>query len=287
MRVLLAFTCSLFVLSACNGQSESLIQQSVKEDGKQNLDGRPAVEEPKELSKPVESKSGDAFAILGAEQIHINALLGKTKPSTNLDFIEVPQNMANRPGMWLHRSAFAAFKKMRTKAKEEEVVLTIISATRTFNQQKSIWERKWTGAKKVGGMDLSVSISDPAKRAKKILEYSSMPGTSRHHWGTDIDINSLNNQYFTTGKGKKEYVWLRDNAYKFGFCQPYSPKGEERLDGYEMEKWHWSYMPVAKEYLMWYTKKVKAENLNGFKGADALPFDEVVKYVTGISSDCK
>ncbi|MBK8672515.1 MAG: D-alanyl-D-alanine carboxypeptidase family protein [Bacteroidetes bacterium] len=30
-----------------------------------------------------------------------------------------------------------------------------------------------------------------------------MPGSSRHHWGTEVDINALSNAYFSTGEGKK------------------------------------------------------------------------------------
>jgi D-alanyl-D-alanine carboxypeptidase len=285
MRIVFAIGCSLFFLSACNGQSESLPPQTIKEAGPEKNEGKSSIVGQAEPN--VENKIAHTPSTSGTEQVHTNTLLGKNNPSTNPDFIEIPQEMANRSGMRLHRSAFASFKRMRAQAKEDGVVLTIISATRTFEQQKRIWERKWTGAKKVDGMDLSVSISDPRERAKKILEYSSMPGTSRHHWGTDIDINSLNNDYFSSGKGKKEYEWLRDNGHEFGFCQPYSPKGEERTNGYEMEKWHWSYMPLAEDYLMWYVKKIKPENLNGFKGSDALPFDEVLNYVTGISQDCK
>lgn len=83
MRVLLALTCSLFLLSACNGQSESLNPKSVKEDGIQNLTDRSLDKERKELSDPVESETADALAIPDTEQIHINALLGKIKPSTD------------------------------------------------------------------------------------------------------------------------------------------------------------------------------------------------------------
>ena len=60
---------------------------------------------------------------------------------------------------------------------------------------------------------------DSLKAAKTILLYSSMPTTSRHHWGTDMDINSLENSYFASGQGLKEYTWLKKNAAKFGFCQ--------------------------------------------------------------------
>jgi len=72
-------------------------------------------------------------------------------------------------------------------------------------------------------------------------------GTSRHHWGTDIDLNSFNNKYFESGKGKKIYDWLTSNASSFGFCQPYTPKGDHRPHGYNEEKWHWSYQPVSQD----------------------------------------
>ena len=51
-----------------------------------------------------------------------------------------------------------------------------------------------------------------------------MPATSRHHWGTDMDINSVEDDYFKDGKGKKVYRWLVENASKYGFCQVYSDK---------------------------------------------------------------
>lgn len=66
--------------------------------------------------------------------------------------------------------------------------------------------------------------------------YSSMPTTSRHHWGTDMDINSVEPEYFESGQGLLEYNWLKANAHKFGFCQPYSPKDDgSRTQGYNLE----------------------------------------------------
>jgi D-alanyl-D-alanine carboxypeptidase len=56
-----------------------------------------------------------------------------------------------------------------------------------------------------------------------IMNYSAMPQASRHHWGTDVDINSVEPEYFESGQGLKEYTWLQENAWKFGFCQPYTP----------------------------------------------------------------
>lgn len=214
-------------------------------------------------------------------------VLGKIEYSQHTEFVKIPEAYANRTGMYLRKEVLDAFILMRLKAKADGVNLTIISACRNFNHQKRIWEAKWNGSRKVEGEDLSQAIPNGAERAKEILKYSSMPGTSRHHWGTDIDINSLSPSYFESGKGKKEYEWLRDNAFEFGFCQVYSEKGTERKYGYEEEKWHWSYTPIASKLTKYFQKNMSAKDINGFDGSDALPFNEVLKYVDGISSDCR
>ena len=176
---------------------------------------------------------------------------------------------------------------MREAAQKDGVQLTIISAARNFNHQKRIWEAKWNGNRLVNGKNLKTDIPEPGKRAVAILKYSSMPGTSRHHWGTDIDINSLSPSYFESGKGKKEYEWLRDNADQFGFCQVYSEKGMDRVYGYEEEKWHWSYVPIASKYTRFFERNVSQKDITGFDGSDALQFSLILNYVTGIASHCK
>ncbi len=166
--------------------------------------------------------------------------------------------------------------------------MIIKSATRPFDRQKIIWEGKWTGKRLVaGGQDISKTIPNPKERALKILEYSSMPGTSRHHWGTDIDINNFTNEYFAKGKGLKEYEWLTTHASEYGFCQPYTAKGAARPDGYNEEKWHWSYLPVAKKLTQQYQLRLKDKDISGFKGAEtAVEIEVVRKYVLGISKAC-
>ena len=214
-------------------------------------------------------------------------VLGKVEYSQHAEFVKIPEAYANGTGMYMRKEALNAFIEMQKCAKTEGVSLTVISACRNFNHQKIIWEAKWNGVRKVGGKDLSQAIPNAADRAKEILKFSSMPGTSRHHWGTDIDINSLSPSYFESGKGKKEYEWLRDNASEFGFCQVYSEKGNERKYGYEEEKWHWSYVPIASKFTQYFKQNMSAKDINGFDGSDALPFKEVLKYVEGIAEDCR
>ena len=164
--------------------------------------------------------------------------------------------------------------------------LIIKSATRNFEYQKGIWERKWTGKTLLEGGVNGAEIENPTARAKKILLYSSMPGTSRHHWGTDIDLNSFNNDYFKNGKGKDLYQWMLANAGSFGFCQPYTAKVDGRT-GYEEECWHWSYMPISKPLTEYSRAYLKNEMIKGFLGSEAaLEVDMVNNYVLGINSNC-
>ncbi len=176
---------------------------------------------------------------------------------------------------------------MYEAAKKDNITLNIVSATRTFGQQRWIWERKWTGARKVNNMNLSISIPDPVKRAREILKYSSMPGSSRHHWGTDIDIYSLTDSDFRTGKGKVIYKWLSENAEKFGYCQVYTVKDSLRPDGYNEEKWHWSYMPLAELYLKEYISQIRYEDIIGFKGCQSAKNVRLIEeYVLGVNKNC-
>ncbi|MEL6254695.1 MAG: M15 family metallopeptidase [Bacteroidota bacterium] len=232
-----------------------------------------------------------AEVIMPEDTIAKSFLLGRFDPAKHEDFEKITSahGAGSGLGAYLHKETMAAFKEMHAAAKKEGISLTIRSATRNFFRQKQIWEAKWTGARKVGGKDLSKSKPDPAERATEILLFSSMPGTSRHHWGSDMDLNAFENSYFASGKGLKEYEWLKAHAAEYGFGQPYTEKGEgKRLYGYEEEKWHWSYLPLAKKYLKAYVAQVVPADIYGFKGAEVAEKLKVIeRYVEGIASDCK
>ena len=113
-------------------------------------------------------------------------------------FAKIPDKFQGGSRVWGHKDAVAAFVRMAEDAEANGYKLKIVSAFRSFSDQKQIWEDKWTGKTLVGGKKLNVSMPDPKERATKILTYSSMPATSRHHWGTDFDINSVDPKFFTT-----------------------------------------------------------------------------------------
>lgn len=214
--------------------------------------------------------------------------MGRFEPNKHSDFEIIPVQYADREGMYLRKDVFAAFKKMFEAAKNEGVNLQIRSATRNFNYQRGIWERKWTGATILSdGTNVAKDLKTSKEKALKILEYSSMPGTSRHHWGTDIDLNAFSNSFFEQGEGKKIYDWLQKNAATYGFCQPYTAKGPQRPNGYNEEKWHWTYRPLGSEITSFAEQYLKNSMIKGFKGAEtAEEIDVVGKYVLGINQGC-
>lgn len=211
-------------------------------------------------------------------------LIGKFNPDETSDFIIIPERLSSRPGMYLQKKALAAFEEMYEAASADGIQLKIISATRNFDHQKRIWEDKFFT--KVTRMSQIPNADHRIGFAKDILRYSSMPGTSRHHWGTDIDINSLEPSYFESEQGAKVYEWLSQNAVNFGFCQPYTSKSNGRT-GYEEEKWHWSYIPLAGPYLKAYNESITYDDICCFKGDEtARPLKVIKNFVNGIDPIC-
>lgn len=213
-------------------------------------------------------------------------LMGQFSPETHPDFVKVEATYTTKPSIYLHKETYHAFQRMAEAAAKDGLTLTIISATRNFDAQKRIWENKWAGVKKVEGAALPETHPEARSRALKILEYSSMPGTSRHHWGTDFDINALENEYFLSGEGLKLDQWLTKHAGTFGFCRPYSARNSGRIVGYEEEKWHLSYVPLSAKFTRAYTQEV-GYPLQGFLGADVAEEIQVIEqWVLGICPTC-
>ena len=215
-------------------------------------------------------------------------LTGKFDPAQRDDFIQISsEHILGENTMYLRKETYGAYLEMKKAAKKNDIELKIASATRNFDYQKDIWEKKWIGYTMVNGEDLLKSMPDGQERFKKILEYSAVPGTSRHHWGTDIDINNANPEYFETESGRKVYDWLTKNASLFGFCQTYNLKGSTRPTGYNEEKWHWSYLPLSKTFTQEYKNLIKDEDIEGFLGDENVPnLNLIDNYILGINPDC-
>ena len=79
--------------------------------------------------------------------------------------------------------------------------------------------------------------------------------------------------------------WLINNANKYGFYQVYTDKINGRT-GYNLERWHWSYLPLASKYLEYYNKNITYSEINGFNGFEHAKTSNIISdYVNGISDE--
>ncbi|MGC9330627.1 MAG: M15 family metallopeptidase [Bacteroidales bacterium] len=214
-----------------------------------------------------------------------NELMGKITPSNHPDFVKVDSTLSYFPEIYLRKNTYNAFLKMRQAALKDSIDIIIRSGTRTFYEQRYIWNQKFTGNRKHGKGYLDQYFSDSAKVAN-LLAYTAVPGTSRHHWGTDIDINETSHVYFKREYGKKVYDWLMENAADYGFYQVYVPFGDKRTTGYNTEEWHWTYKPESDKFTQAYRNKISYHELTGFHGENEIQKFEIIEnYVYGINSD--
>jgi len=219
-------------------------------------------------------------------EIEKHLLEGKVNASTNPLFARVSSHYAIRDNIFLLADVYEAFKKLYMAAQNDGIGLTILSGFRDFEHQKRIWDNKWHGIEMLEGNIRATEISNKLERVKELLKFSAMPGTSRHHWGTDIDLNSLSNSYFKSGQGLKIYNWLQENAATFGFFQPYTEFNTSRTSGHYEEKWHWTYLPISKKYLNSYLRTITLEDLKGFEGDFmAVEVDVIRNYVMGVNRE--
>ena len=154
----------------------------------------------------------------------------------------------------LAKKAGKAFEKMQKAAKKEGVVLEIVSGYRSYDRQKAIWNRKYK-ANETAGLS-------PEQNIKKIIEYSTLPGTSRHHWGTDVDIVDgskpkvgdvlVAEKFHNKGPYTQLKKWMDQHAKKFGFYLPYTQNPNRK--GFYYEPWHYSYAPLSIPMLNAYLK---------------------------------
>jgi len=149
----------------------------------------------------------------------------------------------------LQKEAHDAFNKMQAEASKEGIRIKIISSYRSYNQQKSIWNRKYSYL-------ISTGLNSH-QAILKVIEYSTLPGTSRHHWGTDIDIvdeavtiprySLVSRNYESKGVFENLKKWMDSNAEKFGFYLVYTNNSERK--GFKYEPWHYSYRSLSKKML--------------------------------------
>jgi LAS superfamily LD-carboxypeptidase LdcB len=174
-------------------------------------------------------------------------LTGKVR--THIEQLEEPR-------VALHREAVEPFRSLREAAAKQGLDVMPFSAFRDFQQQVEIWNRKFRGERPLYDRDGKerdhARLSEP-EIVEAILVWSAVPGASRHHWGSEIDVYDraalpegyrvklLPEEYSPGGVFERLADWLNDNLGRFDFFRPY----DQDRGGVYPEPWHISYAPVA------------------------------------------
>ena len=160
------------------------------------------------------------------------------------------------PSCALHEHVVTPFLNLRSAALEDGFDLSPVSSFRGFDRQLKIWNGKFSGERPMldaSGQSIDVGTLSAPERVAAILLWSALPGASRHHWGTDMDLVDRNateadyrpqltpEEFAPAGPYARLAEWLDANAARFGFFRPF--RGV--LSGVRPEPWHYSFAPVA------------------------------------------
>ncbi len=160
------------------------------------------------------------------------------------------------PACALHYAVVASFLSMRDAARAVGIDLRARSSFRDFDAQLRIWNAKWAGERPLfdrSGAPLERAKLSDFEAVEAILCWSAIPGGSRHHWGSDVDVidaaatpadyqvQLTPAEYAPDGPFARLTMWLNENMHHFGFFRPY---GTNR-GGVSPEPWHISYAPIA------------------------------------------
>ena len=171
-----------------------------------------------------------------------------------------PDLVEFQPGYFVDRDIVADLQALSEAARANGFELRLESAYRSFDKQLSIWNRKARGE-----LPLLSAEGVPMERPKDeeelmyaILTWSALPGASRHHLGTDIDVvdgaacpEGYEVQLTPAeceGMFAKFHAFLTERMVAdkaFGFSRVFVPgRGKIRPEG-----WHIAHLPTSRKRL--------------------------------------
>tara|TARA_Y100000816_G_scaffold253503_1_gene205117 strand:- start:48 stop:731 length:684 start_codon:yes stop_codon:yes gene_type:complete len=194
----------------------------------------------------------------------------------------------------LEKETYSAFIKMKNAAEKDGIIIKLVSGFRDFYRQQMIWNNKYKKFTNEFSLDGPTAI-------KEIIRFSTIPGTSRHHWGTEIDIIDKNfenekdllisKKYEEGGIFNSLKKWMDKNSKRFGFYIVYDD--DSNRPGFEYEPWHYTYKPVSdlyqREFLKLNLKSIISKTK--VEGKEFINDEFIKKYIDenimGISSHLK
>jgi LAS superfamily LD-carboxypeptidase LdcB len=177
---------------------------------------------------------------------------------------------AERLGARVHREVVEPFERLQDTAARAGFDLRVLSGFRSFDDQLAIWNRKATGQRAVldsEAVPLDITTLSPHDLVFAILRWSALPGGSRHHWGTDLDVfdararpegyevDLIPAEVNPGGMFGPLHAWLDERiaaGTAFGFFRPY----DRDRGGVAPERWHLSHAPTAQPLLAGLTPDV-------------------------------
>jgi len=194
----------------------------------------------------------------------------------------------------LEKETYSAFIKMKDAAEKDGIIIKLVSGFRDFYRQQLIWNNKYKKFTNEFSLDGPTAI-------KEIIRFSTIPGTSRHHWGTEIDVIDKNfenekdllisKKYENGGIFNSLKRWMDENSKSFGFYIVYDD--DSNRPGFEYEPWHYTYKPVSDLYQREFLKLDLKSIISKTKveGKEFINDEFIKKYIDenimGISSHLK
>ena len=163
-------------------------------------------------------------------------------------------------GFKLHRQVVEPFQALQQAATRDGIDIRLVSAYRSYQRQAAIWHAKYHGERPVydiQGNQIQIASLEGKAKLDAILLYSALPGCSRHHWGTDLDIYDAAavskdykpqlapSEYDALGPFYRLRLWLEQHSENYGFFLPY----RQYQGGVAAEPWHLSFRAIASQYL--------------------------------------
>ena len=151
--------------------------------------------------------------------VNKSCILDKDYIPKNLVPVTINKINRSNESMLIDKVTLDFAEKMFNEAKSKNLDLTVFSAYRSYLKQDSIY--KLTTDK----------------------EYVATPGTSEHQTGLAIDISTRDTGLSIHFENTDEFLFLKDNSYKYGFILRY-PKDKEYITGYPYECWHYRFVGI-------------------------------------------
>ena len=191
---------------------------------------------------------------------------------------------------YLHANIVNDFIALQSAAASAGFDLCIASSFRDFNRQSAIWNAKFSNKRVVlnkaqQAVELN-SLSD-IEKCTAIMLYSALPGASRHHLGTDLDIFDKSavsddyelqltpDEYQHGGPFAELSQWLDTHLAEFGFYRPY----QHDLGGVAPELWHISHIAQSEQLMSHLSLEVLH---NCIKESDLLGKDAILTHLPAL-----